>query len=88
MDLDPIMALLSQDILGPRFFIREGWAPPAYDYHPILREDEEGANMPIGSTQLPEDDPASPSAIKPGESKEKGKKISTALSAPKILRCQ
>ncbi|KAJ5633815.1 hypothetical protein N7528_001657 [Penicillium herquei] len=30
--------LASQDILGPRFFIPRGWAPPAYDYHPTLRD--------------------------------------------------
>lgn len=49
-----IFALLSQEILGPRFFVPEGWAPPAYDYHPILREDadeESGAKLPIGFTQ-------------------------------------
>lgn len=48
-----IWALASQEILGPRFFIPAGWAPPAYDYHPILREEdqESGASMPIGFTQ-------------------------------------
>ncbi|KAJ5291383.1 hypothetical protein N7478_000634 [Penicillium angulare] len=30
--------LVSQEILGPRFFIPRGWAPPAYDYHPTLRD--------------------------------------------------
>lgn len=30
--------LASQDILGPRFFVPQGWAPPAYDYHPTLRD--------------------------------------------------
>ncbi|KAJ5179072.1 hypothetical protein N7492_002282 [Penicillium capsulatum] len=28
--------LASQDVLGPRFFVPRGWAPPAYDYHPTL----------------------------------------------------
>jgi mitofusin len=51
-----ILALASQEMLGSRFFIREGWAPPAYDYHRILREDEEEATMPIGSSQSPDDD--------------------------------
>ncbi|KAF2503048.1 hypothetical protein BU16DRAFT_499041 [Lophium mytilinum] len=70
-----IFALLSQEILGPRFFVKEGWAPPAYDYHPVLREDEEGAMMPIGSTQVSEDDPGA--STKQGEAmdKDKGKKI-------------
>ncbi|OCK82561.1 hypothetical protein K432DRAFT_292985 [Lepidopterella palustris CBS 459.81] len=70
-----ILALVSQEMVGPRFFIREGWAPPAYDYHPVLREDEEGATMPIGSTQTSEEESGSPSTTMPGESKEKGKKI-------------
>lgn len=48
-----VWALASQEILGPRFFIPSGWAPPAYDYHPVLREDDQeaGASMPIGFTQ-------------------------------------
>ena len=72
-----IWALVSQEILGPRFFVPNGWAPPAYDYHPILHEDDEeaGATMPIGFTQATAADPSSPSASKPRESKEKGKKV-------------
>ena len=52
-----LWVLASQEILGPRFFIPNGWAPPAYDYHPILREDDEeaGATMPIGFTQATTD---------------------------------
>lgn len=46
-------ALVSQEVLGPRFFVPNGWAPPAYDYHPILREDDQeaGVSMPIGFAQ-------------------------------------
>lgn len=47
-----VWALGSQEILGPRFFVPKGWAPPAYDYHPILREEgdeESGSSIPIGS---------------------------------------
>lgn len=57
-----VVILVSQEIIGPRWFIREKWAPPAYDYHPILREDEEGATMPIGFSQAAADNsaPASP----------------------------
>ncbi|KAL2052113.1 hypothetical protein ABVK25_007555 [Lepraria finkii] len=71
-----IWALVSQEILGPRFFVPNGWAPPAYDYHPILREEDEeaGATMPIGFTQATAD-PTSPTTPKPGKSKEKGKKV-------------
>ncbi|KAL6234469.1 hypothetical protein BDW75DRAFT_212305 [Aspergillus navahoensis] len=36
-----VWLLASQDILGPRFFVPRGWAPPAYDYHPLLRDDPE-----------------------------------------------
>lgn len=49
-----VCALLGQELLGPRFFVPAGFAPPAYDYHPILREDdlESGwAMMPIGFEQ-------------------------------------
>lgn len=50
-------ALFSQDLLGPRFFIPKGWAPPAYDYHPILREDDiEAGSMPMGSMILDDKD--------------------------------
>ncbi|KAL4917533.1 hypothetical protein BDW62DRAFT_183316 [Aspergillus aurantiobrunneus] len=51
-----IWLLASQGILGPRFFVPRGWAPPAYDYHPILRDDpeggvdlESGGVLPIGA---------------------------------------
>ncbi|SMQ47336.1 unnamed protein product [Zymoseptoria tritici ST99CH_3D7] len=47
-----VLVLASQEIVGPRWFLlRKDWAPLAYDYHPILREDEEGATMPIGFSQ-------------------------------------
>ncbi|KAF9692796.1 hypothetical protein EKO04_009109 [Ascochyta lentis] len=71
-----IVALVSQNVLGPRFLVREGWAPPAYDYHPILREDEEGALLPLNATSSSDDaiegDEGSKSA---GEAKDKGKKV-------------
>ncbi|KAK1820665.1 hypothetical protein LTR12_004968 [Friedmanniomyces endolithicus] len=46
-----VVLLASQEFIGPRWFIRNDWAPPAYDYHPILREDEEGATMPLGLSE-------------------------------------
>lgn len=47
-----VVLLISQEVIGPRWFLPRGdWAPPAYDYHPVLREDEEGATMPIGFSQ-------------------------------------
>lgn len=45
-----VVALGSQDLLGPRWFVRETWVPSAYDYHPILRYDEEGATLPLGAS--------------------------------------
>ena len=56
--------LASQDILGPRFFVPRGWAPPAYDYHPTLRDmsgaDEDleagGGDLSIASLRADERD--------------------------------
>lgn len=70
-----ILALASQELLGSRFFVREGWAPPAYDYHPVLREDEEGGSLPMGLMSS-SDGLESSTSTKPGESKSsKGKKV-------------
>jgi hypothetical protein len=57
-----VWVLIIQEALGPRLFIPKSWVPPAYDYHPILREDEEGATMPIGFSQQAglDDNPLSP----------------------------
>lgn len=27
------------------------WVPVAFDYHPVLREDEEGGNLPVGAAE-------------------------------------
>ena len=47
-----VLALVSQQFLGPRLFVKERWCPPAYDYHPLLHDDEDdveaGATLPIG----------------------------------------
>ncbi|EAU39052.1 hypothetical protein ATEG_00406 [Aspergillus terreus NIH2624] len=58
-----VWVLASQDILGPRFFIPRGWAPPAYDYHPIVRDTtgsgedlESGGVLPIGALRADERD--------------------------------
>ena len=59
-----IFVLASQEAVGPRFLVPDGWAPPAYDYHPILREaadgDEAGSNMPVGFTEASVASPTSP----------------------------
>jgi hypothetical protein len=54
-----VVALGSQDLLGPRWFVRDTWVPPAYDYHPILRYDEEGATLPLGATNTASSPPTS-----------------------------
>ncbi|EQL29453.1 hypothetical protein BDFG_07888 [Blastomyces dermatitidis ATCC 26199] len=67
------VVLAAQDLLGPRFFVPHGWAPPAYDYHPILRdtsasgssEDIEAAGvLPIGFLRGEESHSAAPSSAK------------------------
>ena len=79
-----VFVLASQEAVGPRFFVPEGWAPPAYDYHPVLREPadgEAGSNMPVGFTEAIAS-PTSPIATSstgpaariPQQSKEKNKR--------------
>lgn len=52
--------LAAQDIVGPRFGIPASWTPEAWDYHPVLKEDNlEAGGLPIGL--LPDDQPASES---------------------------
>lgn len=82
-----VVVLGSQDLLGPRWFVRDTWVPPAYDYHPILRYDEEGATLPLGATNSASSPPTSRRASVSGtdatagrrnslqhkETKEKGK---------------
>lgn len=83
-----VWMLISQELFGPRFFVPKAcnkWIPTAYDYHPILREEDEesGASFPIGFTQAgpssPEATAASSSSTggpgpKRGECSGKGKK--------------
>ncbi|KAI9667367.1 MAG: mitofusin [Bathelium mastoideum] len=69
-----IVVLVCQEVVGPRFFVREGWAPPAYDYHPIIRQDEEGATMPIGFTEATEASD-SPTTRQSSEVGAKGKRV-------------
>ncbi|KAM0698342.1 hypothetical protein Q7P36_001808 [Cladosporium allicinum] len=54
-----VVILASQDLLGPRWFVRESWVPSAYDYHPVLRYDEEGATLPLGASSTTESQPTS-----------------------------
>lgn len=49
-----ILILIAQDLVGPRFALPKGYLPDAWDYHPLLREDDvEGAGMPLGLIRTP-----------------------------------
>jgi hypothetical protein len=49
-----IWVLILQNILGPRFALPKGWLPDAWNYHPVLRDDDvEGGGMPIGLVKAP-----------------------------------
>ena len=50
-----VLVLGTQEMLGPRFFVKDSWSwvPPAWDYHPALRDNEEGGNIPIGHSTAP-----------------------------------
>ena len=49
-----ILVLIAQGVLGPRYGIPKSWTEDAWDYHPILREDNvEAGGMPIGLVRAP-----------------------------------
>ncbi|KAI4249399.1 MAG: hypothetical protein LQ352_005667 [Teloschistes flavicans] len=65
-----VWILVSQELFGPRFLVPKAcnkWLPAAYDYHPILREEdiESGLSMPIGFTPATSSLDPSPSANEP-----------------------
>ncbi|KAI3323053.1 hypothetical protein HD806DRAFT_497638 [Xylariaceae sp. AK1471] len=44
-----IWILVGQSVLGPRFGLPKSWMPEAWEYHPVLREDNiEAGGLPIG----------------------------------------
>lgn len=50
-----IVVLVAQSILGPRFGVPKGYMPEAWEYHPILKEDNvEAAGLPIGLVAIPD----------------------------------
>lgn len=52
-----LWVLVFQDVLGPRFGVPAGWAPEAWEYHPVLREDAvEADRLPIGLVSTMEGD--------------------------------
>ncbi|KAI1312804.1 hypothetical protein F5Y03DRAFT_381539 [Xylaria venustula] len=49
-----IWVLIGQSVLGPRFGLPKGWMPEAWEYHPVLREDNiEAGGLPIGLVSMP-----------------------------------
>ncbi|KAK5993314.1 DSC E3 ubiquitin ligase complex subunit 1-like protein [Cladobotryum mycophilum] len=63
-----ILVLATQDAVGPRFGIPAGWTPDAWDYHPVLREDNiEAGGLPIGLGE------ESPSTERGRSSEDKGR---------------
>jgi transmembrane E3 ubiquitin-protein ligase len=44
-----VIALAMQEIFRPRLFIPSAWVPPVWDYHPIIREDDELINSILGN---------------------------------------
>ncbi|KAI0201266.1 hypothetical protein F4808DRAFT_469900 [Astrocystis sublimbata] len=49
-----IWVLVGQSVLGPRFGLPKGWLPEAWEYHPVLREDNiEAGGLPIGLVSAP-----------------------------------
>lgn len=66
-----ILVLIAQSVLGPRYGIPKGWTEEAWDYHPILSEDNiEAGGMPIGLVRIP----GSPTADRADTSEEGRKK--------------
>lgn len=46
--------LVGQSVLGPRYGLPKGWMPEAWEYHPVLREDNiEAGGLPIGLVSAP-----------------------------------
>ena len=49
-----LCALAAQSVLGPRYGLPRGWMPDAWEYHPVLREDNiEAGGLPIGLVSVP-----------------------------------
>ncbi|KAL7925390.1 trans-membrane golgi-localized RING-finger ubiquitin ligase [Trichoderma austrokoningii] len=78
-----IFVLATQDIVGPRFCVPKDWTPDAWDYHPVLREDNvEAGALPIGLN--PED---SPSSHDHGRSSEERDKLRPGGGVTRTIDC-
>ena len=79
-----ILVLIAQSILGPRYGIPKGWTEEAWDYHPILSEDNiEAGGMPIGLVQIS----SSPTAERAGSSEEGRKKSDAGVRTVDCAIC-
>ncbi|KAI2615943.1 hypothetical protein GGR54DRAFT_611629 [Hypoxylon sp. NC1633] len=68
-----VWVLAAQSVLGPRFGVPRGWMPDAWEYHPVLREDNvEAGGLPIGLVSAP----GSPTTTTSPEDGRGGKKTS------------
>ncbi|XWW96793.1 hypothetical protein V2A60_004773 [Cordyceps javanica] len=64
-----VVLLGAQDVLGPRFAVPARWLPEAWDYHPVLREDNvEAGGLPIGLLAAAADDEVTPDGSHPRRS--------------------
>ncbi|KAJ9142568.1 Transmembrane E3 ubiquitin-protein ligase 1 [Coniochaeta hoffmannii] len=77
-----LWVLAFQDVLGPRYGLPKGWLPEAWDYHPVLREDNlEAGGLPIGLVGGADDDnePGSPvtrrASVSDGSSSKSTRKV-------------
>lgn len=43
-----VVVLASQQFLRPRLFVKESWCPPAYDYYPILCDEDDDVEANAG----------------------------------------
>ncbi|KAL7625706.1 hypothetical protein AAE478_004928 [Parahypoxylon ruwenzoriense] len=80
-------ALAAQSVLGPRFGVPKGWMPEAWEYHPVLREDNiEAGGLPIGLVSAPSS-PTSPERVRTGEEgKDKKQRTNTHVIDCAICR--
>ncbi|KAI4865052.1 hypothetical protein F4820DRAFT_310333 [Hypoxylon rubiginosum] len=74
-----IWVLAAQSVLGPRFGVPRGWMPEAWEYHPVLREDNiEAGGLPIGLVlSTPSSPTSSLERVRTGEEGSRGDKKRT-----------
>ncbi|KAI1767432.1 hypothetical protein GGR53DRAFT_481874 [Hypoxylon sp. FL1150] len=81
-----IWILAAQSVLGPRFGVPKGWMPEAWEYHPVLREDNiEAGGLPIGLVSTPSS-PTSLERVRTGEEGRKQRNTNTHVIDCAICR--